>query len=70
MMKEARVSWNKPMNAWVIRFWSEHKKEWLEDSWYPVKDVDENTEYGWVSELLIVRLYELEDLGYKIVFVR
>lgn len=66
---EARVSWNKPMGAWVIRYWSETDKEWNEDSWYPVKDVDPETENGWVSELLIVRLYELMDLGYKIVFV-
>lgn len=66
---EARVSWNKPMGAWVIRFWSEADKEWNEDSYYPVKDVDPETENGWVSELLLVRLYELMDFGYKIVFV-
>lgn len=66
-MKEARVSWNKLRNVWVIRFWSETEKEWLEDSTYFVKDVDPETEMGWVSELLITRMYELQDMGYKIV---
>lgn len=69
-MKEARVSWNKPMKAWVIRYWSEKDHEWNDDSYYLVKDVDAETEYGWVSELLITRLYELTDLGYKIVFMK
>lgn len=66
-MKEARVSWNRPRKAWVIRFWSETENEWLEDSAYFVKDVDPETEMGWVSELLIARMYELQDMGYKIV---
>ena len=66
-MKEARVSWNKLRNVWVIRFWSETEKEWLEDSTYFVKDVDPETEMGWVSELLVARMYELQDMGYKIV---
>ena len=65
-MKEARLSWNRPKNQWIIRFWSETERDWLEDSYYPVKDVNPETEYGWVSELLITRLYELQDLGYKI----
>lgn len=69
-MKEARVSFNKPMNSWVIRYWSEKDKEWNEDSWYPVKDVDENSELGWVSEELMCRFYYLQDLGYEIIFVK
>ena len=68
-MKEARLSWNKPMGAWVIRFWSKTDQEWKDDSYYPAKDVNPETELGWVSELLITRLYELQDLGYKINFV-
>lgn len=66
-MKEARVSWNKPRKVWVIRFWSESEHDWLEDSAYPVKDVNPETEIGWVSELLVTRLYELQDLGYEII---
>ena len=68
-MKEARVSWNNTWKSWVIRYWSEADQEWKEDSAYPVKDVDEETEYGWISETLICRLYDLQDKGYKVVFV-
>ena len=68
-MKEARVSWNKPTNQWVIRFWSKKDQEWLDDSYYFVKDVDPKTEMGWVSESLITRLHELQDLGYKIILM-
>ena len=69
-MKEARVSWNKSRKVWVIRFWSETEKEWLEDSAYFVKDENPETEIGWVSEMILCRLYDLQDLGYKIVFVK
>lgn len=69
-MKEARVSWNKPRKVWVIRFWSETEKEWLEDSAYFVKDENPETEMGWISETFLCRLYDLQDLGYKIVFVK
>ena len=66
--KEARITWNRPRNMWVIRYWSETDHEWNDDSYYPVKDVNEETELGWVSESLITRVYELQDLGYKVVF--
>lgn len=69
-MKEARVSWNRPMKSWVIRYWSQKDQEWNDDSYYPVKDVDPNTEYGWVSETMIARLMQLADLGYEVVFVK
>ena len=69
-MKEARVSWNRPMKSWVIRYWSQKDHEWNDDSYYPVKDVDPNTEYGWVSETMIARLMQLADLGYEVVFVK
>lgn len=69
-MKEARVSWNKPRKVWIIRLWSETEKEWLEDSAYFVKDENPETEIGWVSETILCRLYDLQDLGYKIVFVK
>ena len=67
-MKEARLFWNKGRNMWVIRYWSETDHEWNDDSWYYVKEVDPETELGWIPEKLICRLYELQDLGYKIVF--
>ena len=57
------------MSAWVIRYWSEKDQEWNEDSYYPVKDVNEETELGWVSESLVCRLYDMQKLGYKIVMV-
>ena len=68
-MKEARVSYNRPRKSWVIRYWSETEREWVDDSFYSVKDVDPETELGFVSEELICRLYELQNGGYKIVFV-
>lgn len=69
-MKEARVSWNRPRKVWVIRFWSESEHDWLEDSAYFVKDEDPNTEMGWISETFLCRLYDLQDLGYTITFVK
>ena len=70
-MKEARVSWNRPRKAWVIRYWSETDHEWVEDSAYFVKDVDPETELGWVSETFVTRLYELQqDHGYEIITVK
>lgn len=63
-MKEARLTWSKARNQWLIKFWN--GKEWLEDSAYYLKDINPETEIGWVSELLITRLYELQDMGYKI----
>ena len=69
-MKEARVSWNKPMSAWVIRYWSEKDQEWNDDSYYPVKDVNPETELGFVSEQMICRMYDLQDLGYTFTFVK
>lgn len=65
-MKEAMLSWSKPTESWVIRLWSESKQEWIEDSSYPVKDVNPEMEIGWVSELLLTRMYELEGMGYKV----
>lgn len=67
-MKEARVSWNRPRNQWIIRFWSQVAKDWIEDSAYLVTDVDPETEIGYVSENLITRLYDLQQLGYTIYF--
>lgn len=69
-MKQARVSWNKPRQAWVIRYWSEADQEWNEDSAYPVKDVNPETEMGWISELMVCRMYDLQDLGYEVTFVK
>lgn len=69
-MKEARVSWNKPMNCWVIRYWSETDHEWNDDSYYPVKDVNPETEMGYIPEEIICRMYDLQDLGYSFTFVK
>ncbi len=63
---EVRLTWSKATSQWIIRFNTGEDDEWHDDSYYPVKDVNPETECGWVSELLITRLYELQDLGYKI----
>ena len=65
-MKEARLTWSKAEEKWIIKVWSERKEEWIEDTSFPVKDVETETEQGWVSEMLILRLYDLQDQGYKI----
>lgn len=69
-MKEALVSWNKPRKVWVIRYWSDADKEWNEDSAYFVKDVNPETELGWIPELMLSRFYDLQDLGYSIRFAK
>ena len=65
-MKEARVRWNNPTKQWLIRYWSDEEQKWRTDSAYEVKDVNPETEMGWISEEMICRLYHLQDLGYKI----
>lgn len=66
-MKEARVSFNKPHNQWIIRFWSETDEMWKEDSRHPIVQMCDDIDY--VSETLIYRIKQLQDLGYKIIFV-
>lgn len=67
--KIARVSWSGIKEQWIVRYWSEKSQDWLEDSSYFVKDVDRRTEYGWVSELILCKLAELNELGYEIQFI-
>ena len=66
--RSATVSWNKPNNEWVIRLWDEEEQEFVFSSSYPVKDVNPDTQLGWVSELIVCKLFELQDLGYEITF--
>lgn len=66
--KMAVVSWSGVRQAWIVRYWSENSQEWLEDSAYFVQDVDRRTEYGWVSETILCKLAELNELGYRIDF--
>lgn len=66
--KMAVVSWSGARQAWIVRYWSETSQEWLEDSAYFVKDVDRRTEYGWVSETILCKLAELNELSYRIDF--
>ena len=66
--KEARVSWNNPEKAWYIRIWSDTDQEWNVEGIYPVKDMDEKTYVGWVSDLIVCRFIDLQDLGYNIIF--
>ena len=68
--KDVRVSWNKPRQCWIIRFWSETDHDWVEDSAYFVKDVNPETELGWIPEEMLCRFYDLQDLGYTIRFVK
>lgn len=67
--KIAIVSWSGIKEQWIVSFWSENSQKWLEDSFYYVKDVDSRTEIGWVSELILCKLAELNELGYDIKFI-
>lgn len=68
MSKKVYISWNVPEKSWVLRFWSDEDNAYKIDSSYPVKDVDEN-DIGWVSELLLLRLKCLQDVGYDVVLL-
>ena len=63
---KARVSWNRPKKAWVIRW--EDGNGACEKFFHP-KDVNPETEYGYIPEEFICTLYDLQDRGYSIVLI-
>ena len=66
-MKEARVSFNRPRNQYIIRYWSEAEHEWMEDSAFNV--ITDCADIEWIPAELIWRLSHLQELGYTAVFV-
>lgn len=68
-MKEARISYNKTTDQWVIRYWSEKDEEWKTDSSYFIQYPSKDADIGLVSETLLFRLSELQDLGYELIII-
>lgn len=66
-MKEARVSFNRPRNQYIIRYWSETEQEWMEDSAFNV--ITDCADIDWLPCEMIGRLTHLQDIGYTITFI-
>ena len=66
MERQATITWSRAEKKWILRLWNIETKEWeFSKSWRP-KDIDEETEIGWVADTILIEIAHLQDLGWNV----
>ena len=64
--KQAWLNWSEKESKWILRLWDELSEQYEFSKSWPVKDINEDTGMGYVSERVLTELAYLENLGYSI----
>lgn len=64
--KQAWLNWSLKEKKWILRLWDEQTEQYEFSKSWTVKDVNDVSGLGFVSEKVLTELAFLSDLGYQI----
>lgn len=62
--KMAWFNWSRKDSAWVERLWID--EEWTFSKSFKVRDIDQESDNGWVHDSIMCEIAHLQDLGYEV----